>query len=64
MVTHDLDTIFELSTRVAVVADKHIIVDAPLREAIRFAHPFVRDFFLGERGQRAMEVLHPAAQGV
>jgi phospholipid/cholesterol/gamma-HCH transport system ATP-binding protein len=64
MVTHDLDTIFELSTRVAVVADKHIIVDAPLREAIRFAHPFVRDFFLGERGQRAMEVLHHPAQGV
>jgi phospholipid/cholesterol/gamma-HCH transport system ATP-binding protein len=64
MVTHDLDTIFELSTRIAVVADKHVIVDAPPREAIRFDHPFVRDFFLGERGNRAMEVLHSQVQDV
>ena len=64
MVTHDLDTIFELSTRIAVVADKHVIVDAPPREAIRFDHPFVRDFFLGERGHRAMEVLHAQTQAV
>ena len=61
MVTHDLDTIYEISTRVAVVADKHVIVDAPPREVIAFDHPFVREFFLGGRGLRAMELLrlHP-----
>jgi phospholipid/cholesterol/gamma-HCH transport system ATP-binding protein len=64
MVTHDLDTIFELSTRIAVVADKHVIVEAPPRAAIRFDHPFVRDFFLGERGHRAMEVLRAQEQDV
>ena len=26
MVTHDLDTLFELSTRIAVLADKQVIV--------------------------------------
>jgi len=57
MVTHDLDTLFELSTRVAVVADQKIIVNAPPREVIAFPHPFIHDFFLGERGQRAMELL-------
>jgi phospholipid/cholesterol/gamma-HCH transport system ATP-binding protein len=57
MVTHDLDTIYEISTRVAVVADKHVIVDAPPKEVIAFPHPFVRDFFLGGRGHRAMELL-------
>ncbi len=57
MVTHDLDTLFELSTRVAVVADQRIIVNAPPREVIAFPHPFIHDFFLGERGQRAMELL-------
>lgn len=57
MVTHDLDTIYEISTRVAVVADKHVIVDAPPREVIAFDHPFVREFFLGGRGLRAMELL-------
>jgi phospholipid/cholesterol/gamma-HCH transport system ATP-binding protein len=57
MVTHDLDTLFELSTRIAVLADKRVIVAAPPREVIAFQHPFIHDFFLGERGQRAMELL-------
>ena len=57
MVTHDLDTLFELSTRIAVLADQHVIVNDKPREVIAFRHPFVEDFFLGERGQRAMELL-------
>jgi phospholipid/cholesterol/gamma-HCH transport system ATP-binding protein len=57
MVTHDLDTIYETSTRVAVVADRHVIINAPPKEVIAFDHPFVRDFFLGGRGHRAMELL-------
>jgi phospholipid/cholesterol/gamma-HCH transport system ATP-binding protein len=64
MVTHDLDTIYELSTRVAVVADKHVLVDAPLHEVIAFDHPFVRDFFLGGRGLRAMELLRQPPEAV
>ena len=58
MVTHDLDTIFQISTRVAVVADKRVIVDAPPKEVIAFQHPFVREFFQGGRGHRAQELLH------
>jgi phospholipid/cholesterol/gamma-HCH transport system ATP-binding protein len=57
MVTHDLDTLFELSTRIAVLADRRVIVSGPAREVIAFPHPFIHDFFLGERGQRAMELL-------
>ncbi len=64
MVTHDLDTIYELSTRIAVVADKHVIVDASPEEVIAFSHPFVRKFFLGGRGRRAMAVLHDTPGGV
>ncbi len=64
MVTHDLDTLFELSSRVAVLADKRVIINAPVPEVLAFDHPFIRHFFLGERGQRAMELLrrrHAAA---
>ena len=64
MVTHDLDTLFELSDRVAVLADQHVIVTAPVPEVLAFKHPFIEHFFLGERGQRAMELLksrHPQA---
>ena len=57
MVTHDLDTLFELSTRIAVLADRRVIIAAPPKEVIAFQHPFIHDFFLGERGQRAMELL-------
>jgi phospholipid/cholesterol/gamma-HCH transport system ATP-binding protein len=57
MVTHDLDTLFELSTRIAVLADKRVIVAGPPKEVIAFQHPFIHEFFLGERGQRAMELL-------
>jgi phospholipid/cholesterol/gamma-HCH transport system ATP-binding protein len=57
MVTHDLDTLFELSTRIAVLAEKRVIVAAAPKQVIAFQHPFIHDFFLGERGQRAMELL-------
>ena len=57
MVTHDLDTLFELSTRIAVIAEQRVIVAAPPREVVAFRHPFIEEFFLGERGQRAMELL-------
>jgi phospholipid/cholesterol/gamma-HCH transport system ATP-binding protein len=53
IVTHDLDALFDLSTRVAVLADKKVIVSGAPREVMDFDHPFVRDFFHGERGQRA-----------
>jgi phospholipid/cholesterol/gamma-HCH transport system ATP-binding protein len=56
MVTHDLDTLFALSTRVAVLADKRVIIAAPLPEVLEFDHPFIRHFFLGERGQRARQM--------
>ena len=54
MVTHDLDTLFALATRVAVLADKRVITTGTPTEVAHFAHPFVEQFFLGERGRRAM----------
>ena len=64
MVTHDLDTLFELSTRIAVVADKRIIVCGTPPEVMAFQHPFIHDFFLGERGRRASSLLHQAPHKV
>lgn len=58
MVTHDLDTLFALSTRVAVLADKKVLVTGAPRDVARYPHPFIEHFFLGERGQRAMAPTH------
>jgi phospholipid/cholesterol/gamma-HCH transport system ATP-binding protein len=57
MVTHDLDTLFALSTRIAVLAEKHVIAIGPTRDVLKVDHPFIKHFFLGQRGQRALEVL-------
>jgi len=60
MVTHDLDTIFALSTAIAVLADQHVVVCGPPRQVIAVDHPFIRHFFLGPRGRRALQVLDQA----
>jgi len=62
MVTHDLDTLFLLSTRVAVLAEQRVIVCGTPREVMAFPHPFIHDFFLGERGLRAQTLLHDPPQ--
>jgi phospholipid/cholesterol/gamma-HCH transport system ATP-binding protein len=54
MVTHDLDTLFALSSRVAVLAEKRVLVTGTPREVAQFQHPFIETFFQGERGRRAM----------
>lgn len=55
MVTHDLDTLYELTDRVAVLADQHIIACDTLDAVRRLEHKFVQNFFGGERGRRALE---------
>ena len=61
MVTHDLDTLFDLSTRIAVLADQRVIVAGTARDVIAYPHPFIHEYVLGGRGQRAMEALHEGA---
>jgi phospholipid/cholesterol/gamma-HCH transport system ATP-binding protein len=55
MVTHDLNTLFELTDRVAVLADQHIIVCDSLDAVRAMSHRFVKNFFGGDRGRRALE---------
>ena len=54
MVTHDLDTLFALSSRVAVLAEKRVLVSGTAQEVAQFDHPFTTTFFQGGRGRRAM----------
>jgi phospholipid/cholesterol/gamma-HCH transport system ATP-binding protein len=55
MVTHDLDTLVALSDRVAVLAEQRIVAVGTVREIAVHDHPFIRNFFQGERGRRAIE---------
>lgn len=54
MVTHDLDTLAAISTRIAVLADQRLVALGKLADIIKIDHPFIKDFFLGKRGQNAL----------
>ncbi|SFN31912.1 ABC transporter ATP-binding protein [Variovorax sp. OV329] len=58
MVTHDLDTLFDLSTRIAVLADQHVVITGTASEVMANPHPFIQKYFLGGRGLRAAQALH------
>jgi phospholipid/cholesterol/gamma-HCH transport system ATP-binding protein len=45
MVTHDVDTLSILATRVAVLAEGRIVADGPLDEVKQDKHPFIASFF-------------------
>ena len=45
MITHDLDSIFSIVDRMAVLADKHVVAEGPLENVLQSQHPFVEEFF-------------------
>ena len=45
MVTHDVDMLSTLATRVAVLAEGHIVADGPLDAVKQNKHPFIASFF-------------------
>ena len=52
MITHDLDSIFAVCDRVAVLADKHVVrVSQPMDLVRNPGHPWVKEYFCGERGR-------------
>jgi phospholipid/cholesterol/gamma-HCH transport system ATP-binding protein len=53
MITHDLDTLYAITTRVAVLADKHVVAAQPVRDLESSTHPWIREYFLGPRGRAA-----------
>jgi phospholipid/cholesterol/gamma-HCH transport system ATP-binding protein len=51
MITHDLDTIFRTCNRVGVIVDRRL-VSGTLGEIMANPHPWIRDYFHGERARR------------
>jgi phospholipid/cholesterol/gamma-HCH transport system ATP-binding protein len=53
MVTHDLDTLFAICDRVAVLVDRKIRVGT-LEEMLQDDHPWIHSYFHGPRGRAAL----------
>ncbi len=52
MITHDLDSIFAICDRVAVLAGKQVVREGAPRDLVQNpGHPWVREYFCGERGR-------------
>ncbi|WP_296717155.1 ABC transporter ATP-binding protein [Erythrobacter sp.] len=61
LITHDLDTLYEICDRVAVIADKKIIAVGTIPELIATGHPWIEEYFNGPRG-RAAQASHDRNQ--
>ena len=53
MVTHDLDSLWRVADRVAVLGDRRVVAVAPMAELARVDHPAVRAYFEGPRARAA-----------
>lgn len=51
MITHDLDSVYRICDRIAVIADKKVVATAPAVELEKSDHPWIREYFLGPRGR-------------
>ena len=51
MVTHDLDSIWTIVDRFAVLANKRVIAEGTLNEVMQQSDPVIQQFFRGERGR-------------
>ena len=55
LITHDLDTLYAICDRVAVLADRKVVINAPIAEVERSDHPWIREYFHGPRARAARE---------
>ena len=55
MITHDLDSLYAICDRVAVIADKKVVGVGPIPQLLKSDHPWIKQYFLGPRGRAAAE---------
>ena len=52
IVTHDLDSLYAICDRIAVLVDKRLVIGT-IDELLHQDHPWIRDYFHGPRGRAA-----------
>jgi phospholipid/cholesterol/gamma-HCH transport system ATP-binding protein len=63
LITHDLDTLYAVTDRIAVLADQKVLVTAPVTELESHSHPWIQEYFHGPRGRAAKDSAMIGAQG-
>jgi phospholipid/cholesterol/gamma-HCH transport system ATP-binding protein len=62
LITHDLDTLYAICDRVAVLADKRVIAVGTIPELLALDHEWIQDYFRGPRGRAAAEAAERTAE--
>lgn len=57
MVTHDLDSLYAVCDRVAVLGDRHVMADGTIKDMLTINDPWIESYF---RGKRARQIVKDA----
>ena len=63
LITHDLDTLYAICDRVAVIADKRVIAVGTIDELLATDHPWIQEYFNGPRGRAAVAAANRQSEG-
>ena len=63
LITHDLDTLYAICDRVAVLADQKVIAVGTIEELLALDHPWIQEYFNGPRGRAAASGLERQSLG-
>jgi phospholipid/cholesterol/gamma-HCH transport system ATP-binding protein len=55
LITHDLDSLYAICDRVAVLADHRVIAVGTIPELLALDHPWIQEYFNGPRGRAAAD---------
>jgi phospholipid/cholesterol/gamma-HCH transport system ATP-binding protein len=55
LITHDLDSLYAICDRVAVLADHKVIAVGTIPELLALDHPWIQEYFNGPRGRAAAD---------
>jgi len=62
LITHDLDTLYAICDRVAVIADRKVIAIGTIPELLALDHEWIQEYFRGPRGRAAEEAVEAEAE--
>ena len=56
LITHDLDTLYAICDRVAVLADRKVVALGTIEELLALDHAWIQEYFKGPRGRGAARI--------
>ena len=62
LITHDLDTLYAICDRVAVLADRRVVAVGTIPELLALDHEWIQEYFKGPRGRAAETTVRDKAE--